>query len=243
MHGAPVRALQRELTAAGYTTAVTGMFDTATMNQVLAFQRQYGLRPTGRVTKSTLVKLREVAVSLAILNSPDTALTGSINATGTAASAGSGTGGISFAPGPNNAPVQAATLQADGLAVPPSGAPQTIRQVIAGADMIAFDPYIYGGGHQSFNSSGYDCSGSVSYALHAGGLLSSPYDSTQFESYGQPGPGRWITLWANGGHVYMEIAGLFYDTAAQSYSNGNDRWSPVRVSPGSGFIERHPTGW
>ena len=91
-----------------------------------------------------------------------------------------------------------------------------IREAIAGADLIAFDPYIYGGGHASFISAGYDCSGSISFALHAAGLLSSPLDSTEFETWGKPGPGRWITIWANGGHAYMEIAGLWFDTVAQS---------------------------
>jgi peptidoglycan hydrolase-like protein with peptidoglycan-binding domain len=153
------------------------------------------------------------------------------------------TGGIAFGPGPNSAPMQPAVLQADGLAIPPAGAPQTVRQVIAGGDMIAFDPYIFGGGHQSFNSPGYDCSGSVSFALHVGGLLASPLDSTQFETWGKPGPGRWITLWANGGHVFMEVAGLFFDTAAQTSVNGNDRWSLVRASPATGFVVRHPSGW
>jgi peptidoglycan hydrolase-like protein with peptidoglycan-binding domain len=261
--GAQVTLLQRDLSAAGFKTAATGVFDATTMKHLVAFQRRYRLRPYGVVQHSTLTKLRSVAVAEEILASPETATTGAISANGLAASGaptsttasvgtspttttggvGSSTGGISFAPGPNSPPVQPATLQGDGLAMPAAGAPQTIREVIAGADMIAFDPYIYGGGHASFYAAGYDCSGSVSFALHAAHLLSSPLDSTQFESWGQPGPGRWITLWANGGHVYMEVDGLFFDTAAQRASNGNDRWSPVRISGTRGFIERHPTGW
>jgi hypothetical protein len=82
----------------------------------------------------------------------------------------------------------------------------------------------------------------VSYALHGGGLLSSPEDSSQLESYGSAGPGQWITIWANPGHAYMRIAGLFFDTAAQSSSNSNDRWSTTRPSPIGGYVVRHPDG-
>jgi peptidoglycan hydrolase-like protein with peptidoglycan-binding domain len=135
-----------------------------------------------------------------------------------------------------------ATINSQGLAVAPASAPPAVKEIIAAANEIAHKPYIYGGGHASWNSSGYDCSGSTSYALHGAGLISSPEDSTEFESYGSPGAGQWVTMWANSGHVYMEIAGLWYDTAAQSSSNGNDRWSSRRISPAGGFVERHPTG-
>jgi peptidoglycan hydrolase-like protein with peptidoglycan-binding domain len=135
-----------------------------------------------------------------------------------------------------------ATLS-DGVAIAPASAPQTVKNVIAAANQIAFKPYVYGGGHASFNSRGYDCSGSTSYALHGGGLLSSTEDSSQFESYGLAGNGRWITLFANSGHVYMWIDGLWFDTAAQSSQNRNDRWASSRVSPLSGFVRRHPPGF
>jgi peptidoglycan hydrolase-like protein with peptidoglycan-binding domain len=272
--GTQVSLLQQDLTAAGYPTAVTGVYSTGTLRHVVAFQRRYSMAPNGVVGRSMFSKMHEVAVAEAILRMPSaaTASSGAISATGmtgTAPGPGSTTatttttpttttpttttpttttpvsnsGGIALGPGPNSAPPQPGLLESDGLAMPPGGAPQTIRQVIAGGDMIAFDPYIYGGGHKSFNSAGYDCSGSVSFALHEAHLLSSPLDSSQFESWGRPGPGRWITLWANGGHVYMEVAGLFFDTAAQTSANGNDRWSLVRISPQRGFVERHPVGW
>jgi peptidoglycan hydrolase-like protein with peptidoglycan-binding domain len=263
--GTQVRLLQQDLTAAGYTTAVSGVYDTPTLKHVVAFQRRYSMAPNGVVGRPMFSKMHEVAVAEAILRSPSpqTASTGgTISLAGTVASAqnsgsttttsttpttttpvSTNTGGIALGPGPNSAPMQPGILQSDGLALPPTGAPQTIRAVIAGGDMIAFDPYIYGGGHRSFSSAGYDCSGSVSFALHAAHLLSSPLDSTQFESWGRAGPGRWITLWANGGHVYMQVAGLFFDTAAQTDANGNDRWSLVRISPQRGFVERHPVGW
>jgi peptidoglycan hydrolase-like protein with peptidoglycan-binding domain len=139
----------------------------------------------------------------------------------------------------SSAPGSKATIRG-GLAVAPANAPAAIKNVIAAANRIAFKPYVYGGGHGSFNSSGYDCSGSVSYALHGGGLLSSPEDSGELESYGSSGPGRWITIWANAGHTYMYVAGLRFDTSAQS-STGGSRWTTQSRS-NAGYVERHPTG-
>jgi cell wall-associated NlpC family hydrolase len=140
----------------------------------------------------------------------------------------------------SDAPADKAYLTPDGLAVAPADAPAVVKEVITAANKIAFKPYVYGGGHGSFNSSGYDCSGSVSYALHGGGLLSSPDDSSQLESYGDAGPGQWITIWANGGHTYMYVAGLRFDTAAQS-STGGSRWTSKGRS-NAGYVERHPAG-
>jgi peptidoglycan hydrolase-like protein with peptidoglycan-binding domain len=128
----------------------------------------------------------------------------------------------------------------NGLAVAPANAPAVVRNVIAAGNKIAFKPYIYGGGHGTWNDTGYDCSGSVSYALHGANLLSAPEDSGELESYGSPGRGRWITIWANGGHVYMYVAGLRFDTSAQD-STGGSRWTTDSRSS-SGFVERHPTG-
>jgi peptidoglycan hydrolase-like protein with peptidoglycan-binding domain len=137
-------------------------------------------------------------------------------------------------------PVAKATIDAHGLAVAPASAPAVIKEVIAAGNRIAFKPYIYGGGHGTWNDSGYDCSGSVSYALHGANLLSSPEDSGELESYGSPGAGRWITIWSNAGHVYMYVAGLRFDTSAQG-DTGGSRWTSQGRS-NSGFVERHPTG-
>ncbi len=115
-----------------------------------------------------------------------------------------------------------------------------ISRVIAAADEIATRPYVYGGGHGSFQSVGYDCSGSVSYALHGGGLLSSPEDSSALESYGEPGPGRHITIYANSGHAWMVIDGRRFDTVAQQ--EGGSRWSDSMTST-SGYVVRHPAGF
>jgi hypothetical protein len=121
----------------------------------------------------------------------------------------------------------------------PSKAPDAVKRVIWAANKIRHKPYKWGGGHASWNDSGYDCSGSVSYALHGGGLLRSPMDSTGFESYGSRGRGRWITIYANGGHAYMVVAGLRFDTSGRPHSNST-RWHREGRS-GSGFVVRHPT--
>jgi peptidoglycan hydrolase-like protein with peptidoglycan-binding domain len=114
-----------------------------------------------------------------------------------------------------------------------------VARVIAAGDEIATRPYVYGGGHGSFQSAGYDCSGSVSYALHGAGLLSAPEDSSQLESYGEAGPGRHITIYANAGHAFMVVDGKRFDTSAQDESGS--RWSSSMVSTG-GYVVRHPDG-
>jgi peptidoglycan hydrolase-like protein with peptidoglycan-binding domain len=119
------------------------------------------------------------------------------------------------------------------------GAPGRIARGIAAADRIARLPYRYGGGHGSFHDSGYDCSGSVSYVLHAMGVLSSPLDSSQLMHYGAPGPGRWVTVYANAGHAYMTIRGRRFDTSAQW--QGGSRWSIFDRSS-AGYVVRHPPG-
>ncbi len=111
--------------------------------------------------------------------------------------------------------------------------------MIAAADEIATRPYVYGGGHGSFESEGYDCSGSVSYALHGGGLLSSPEDSTGLESYGEAGPGKYITIYANAEHAYMVIDGKRFDTVA--LQEDGSRWGGPS-DDGGNFVERHPAG-
>jgi septal ring factor EnvC (AmiA/AmiB activator) len=126
-----------------------------------------------------------------------------------------------------------------GMVKPPAGAPAAVGEVIAAGNAIATLPYIWGGGHGSFQASGYDCSGSVSYALAAAGLLSSPLDSTGFESWGDAGPGRWITVYANAGHAFMVVAGWRFDTVA--LASGGTRWSQSTTSS-AGFVVRHPPG-
>jgi len=120
-----------------------------------------------------------------------------------------------------------------------SGLPIAVRRVIAAGNRIAHKPYRYGGGHASFTDSGYDCSGSVSYALHGGGLLTVPKDSGELMSYGAPGPGRHITIYAHPGHVYMVVHGRRFDTTGAG--GGGSRWQWQARST-SGYTVRHPPG-
>jgi hypothetical protein len=138
-----------------------------------------------------------------------------------------------------NADVSGIAVNTAGMVQPPAGAPEAVRQVIAAGNAIATLPYIYGGGHASFHADGYDCSGSVSYALAAAGLVSSPMVSGDFESWGEAGPGRWITIYANAGHVWMEVAGWRFDTVALAESG--TRWARGG-GEFSGFVVRHPAG-
>jgi hypothetical protein len=118
--------------------------------------------------------------------------------------------------------------------------PEAVQRVIAGANAIADFPYVFGGGHASFVDNAYDCSGSVSYALAAGGLLSAPETSGELESWGASGPGRYITVLANAGHTYMYVDGVMFNTAGRSGTYAS-RWQVGAVDNG-GFVARHWPG-
>jgi cell wall-associated NlpC family hydrolase len=122
----------------------------------------------------------------------------------------------------------------------PSGVPEAVQRVVAGGNAIADFPYIWGGGHGSFVANGYDCSGSVSYALAAGGLLSAPLVSGDLAHWGEPGPGRWITIYANDGHTFMDVDGWWFDTAGRSGPYAS-RWLVSQPSL-EGYAVRHPPG-
>jgi cell wall-associated NlpC family hydrolase len=122
----------------------------------------------------------------------------------------------------------------------PGNVPEVVQRVIAGANEIADFPYVFGGGHASFVDNAYDCSGSVSYALAAGGLLSAPETSGQLESWGAPGPGRYITVYANAGHTYMYVDGILYDTAGRSGPYAS-RWQVIPTD-NAGYVVRHWPG-
>ncbi len=128
----------------------------------------------------------------------------------------------------------------DGTIPIPPNVPEAVQRVIAGADAIADFPYVFGGGHGSFVDNAYDCSGSVSYALAAGGLLSAPETSGELESWGAPGPGRYITIEAAAGHVYMYVDGVMYNTAGRSGVYAS-RWQ-VKPVDNSGYVTRHWPG-
>jgi cell wall-associated NlpC family hydrolase len=127
----------------------------------------------------------------------------------------------------------------DGRAVAPRDAPPIVRDVIRAANVIAKTPYLWGGGHGSWSAVGYDCSGSVSFALAGAGLLDAPLTSGELARWGAPGPGRWITIYANDGHVFMEVAGLRFDTGA--LNGAGTRWQ-AEGRDTSGFTARHPGG-
>ncbi len=132
------------------------------------------------------------------------------------------------------------SISGSGALAIPANVPEVIQRVIAGANEIADFPYVFGGGHASFVDNAYDCSGSVSYALAAGGLLSAPETSGELESWGAPGPGRYITVLANAGHTYMYVDGVLYDTAGRSGVYAS-RWQVGSVD-NSGFVVRHWPG-
>jgi hypothetical protein len=219
MRGTDVRVLQDYLTKVGVKTTVDGQYGPATASRVRAWERKSKLPVNGRVTREDAGTLR--------------------GQVGQGTGALQGTGGAQVAQ-PVAAPLGAATLGEDGLAVAPADAPPEVAGIIAAANEIVDKPYRYGGGHGSFEDSGYDCSGSESYALRGGGFVERPLNSSEFMSWGEPGEGTWITSYANSGHSYLVVAGLRFDTG---YNGGNGpRWSEIE-RPSGGFVARHPEGF
>jgi hypothetical protein len=129
----------------------------------------------------------------------------------------------------------------DRRAVPPLGAPASVKSAIAAANRIDDRPYVWGGGHRAWAARGYDCSGAVGYVLHGAELLDQTMVSGQLASWGEAGIGRWITVYANAEHVYMVIAGLRFDTRDDPLGVSGPRWHRGSVDPRK-FVARHPTG-
>ena len=205
--GGDVRALQRNLDRAGQETEADGEFGPATATSLRAFESVEGRTVNGVATRSDQRLVRKRAAEAL----------GSVGADD-----------------PYTSPAEAATVGSDGLAVPPAGAPREVVEIIEAGNRIARKPYRYGGGHRRWRDSGYDCSGSVSYALHGGGLLDSPLDSSAFASWGERGRGDWVTVRTNPGHAYMIVAGLRFDTSARWCRTSVRRRSCTR---GSGWCE------
>jgi cell wall-associated NlpC family hydrolase len=221
--GKDVRELQKLLRQAGFMTKVDGVYGSGTARTVKRLERELDLTVDGRMTSA------EVATVKAALKPSE------------------GTGGFSTdamnrprAVSAQEAAGAKAELTPDGLAIPPADAPEEVKKVIAAGNEIASTPYRYGGGHGKWQDTGYDCSGSVSYALHGGGLLEDSMPSGGFMSWGDAGEGEWITLYANEGHIYMVVAGLRFDTSGRSKSGS--RWQRDDRSS-SGFVVRHPEGF
>ena len=166
------------------------------------------------------------------------------SAAAAAEEARSATGGAS-ADDPRWAPTKKAKI-VNGMAIPPKNAPREVVEAIEAGNEIVRMPYKYGGGHRSFEDNGYDCSGTVSYALHGAGLLRSPLDSSAFMRWGEPGKGRWMTVYTNPGHAFLVVAGLRLDTGFRSnqvrgtHPGRGPRWD--RPRPTKGFVARHPDG-
>jgi hypothetical protein len=137
--------------------------------------------------------------------------------------------------------VAKARVLPNGTAIAPPTAPPRVKAVIAAANKIHRKPYIYGGGHARWWDRGYDCSGAVSFALHGGNFLKSPVPSGSLTRWGTRGTGRWISVYANGGHTYAVIAGLRWDTSGNSRGTGPSWYRDVRS--GAGYVVRHPAGF
>lgn len=211
MSGHDVKILQDALTRLGHPVPLTGTFGPLTRQALRAWERASNRRVDGRVDKGDLPGLRSALSAKAAT------------------------------PTPTPPPVlgATATINADGTATPPAGAPQVVVDLFTAANRIATLPYRYGGGHKSFDDTAYDCSGSVSYALHGAGLLDYTLDSTGLESWGQGGPGSWITIYANADHTFLTVAGVRFDTSGQRQAG--TRWQPAERST-DGFVVRHPAG-
>lgn len=160
-----------------------------------------------------------------------------------APAAKAGTGGTAAPTSLPAAPGTAAKLPAGGLARSPHGAPAPVRGAIRAGNWLQTFPYRYGGGHEDFLDDAYDCSGAVSFALHGAALADAPMDSTELMAWGEPGPGAWITVYANPDHAYAVIAGLRLDTSAAADPGGDSgpRWRPALRDP-SDFVARHAAG-
>jgi cell wall-associated NlpC family hydrolase len=214
-HGRDVKLLQRYVSEAGHRATRDGEFGPHTWRALRATERDLELSADGVATRREQRAIRRAVKDF-------------------------GSGGAAYVtPPPPTRVVPGAkgTVSPDGYAVPPASAPDVVKRVIAAGNAIAKTPYKWGGGHASWNDTGYDCSGSVSYALHGGGLLDSPLVSGDFAHWGASGRGSWITLYANASHVYMVVAGLRFDTSARSQTGS--RWT-AEMRASDGFTLTHP---
>lgn len=227
-HGRDVETLQGYLTRIGYETDVDGAFGRGTKRRVRAWESDEARAVDGRVTRSDARALRRDVKHGPAREPAEEPVDESL------------TGGTTYS-AESTAPGERAALNADGTATAPASAPREVKDIIAAGNEIAFKPYVYGGGHGKWKDSGYDCSGSLSYALHGAGLLKRPLDSSSLESWGDAGPGQWVTIYANAGHTYMLVAGLRFDTSGARGRTGGTRWTDDERSS-SGYVVRHPDG-
>ncbi len=235
--GRDVKALQRYLNRTGIDTAVDGVFGGGTTSAVRSFEGAQRRKVDGRVTRSDAFVIKDVAVNGgAVASAVKTggALPKNLKMPNATPKPAAEPAPLKLGPG------MVATVGSDGLATAPAQAPPVVQAVIAAGNKIATKPYIYGGGHGRWEDDGYDCSGSVSYALHGAGLLENSMPSGGFMNWGEPGPGQWITVYANGGHMYMVVAGLRFDTSGRT--RAGTRWQ-ADLRPTRGYTVSHPAGY
>jgi cell wall-associated NlpC family hydrolase len=248
MRGSDVKTAQKLLNSVGSSAlTVDGQFGPATRKAVKQFETTAGLSSDGKLEPPEAPTLKSAAATAAAQRRSlsDDPATGT-GTTPTDPAGGTPTdpaGGATPTPTPTTptppvvVPGEKAQLNVDGTATAPASAPDVVKQIIASGNEIASKPYRYGGGHGKWKDTGYDCSGSVSYALHGAGLLDQSMPSGDFETWGDPGRGPWVTLYAKGSHMYMVVAGLRFDTSGANPS----RWQSDMRSA-SGYTVRHPTG-
>jgi peptidoglycan hydrolase-like protein with peptidoglycan-binding domain len=246
-HGSDVKQLQTYLTRIGFNTSADGQYGRGTARSVKSFERQKGLAADGRATPSDQRLIKRTAKQSAApeqTNSTSQAADGTTQSDGTGGSGYDGSGDNPDGTTPTTGTTGKARISSDGhTAIAPDDAPQEVKDAIAAANRITTKPYRYGGGHGKWEDSGYDCSGAVSYALHGGGFLNKPLDSSALTSWGEAGKGTWITVYGNSGHAYTVIAGLRFDTSASGSSGGSGpRWRSQGRSS-SGYVARHPAGF
>jgi cell wall-associated NlpC family hydrolase len=244
MSGKDVRVTQVLLTKLGNVIHVDGQYGRRTRQAVRRFERAHHLRADGRLTRHEQALLyhaakRAVAAQRADRRqAPAPQPSAAVDAAPAPEALATGTGGVVPGEFPTGVvPGSQAKLNADGTATAPADAPEAVREIIAAGNRIASKPYVYGGGPGNWRDRGFDCSGSVSYALHGAGLLRQALPSGSFERWGDPGPGQWVTIYANGGHMFMVVAGLRFDTSGANPS----RWQSDMRSA-KGYVVRHPTG-
>ena len=235
--GRDVKALQKDLTKLGYPAATDGEFGPQTRVSVRSFERSAGLQIDGVVSAKearTLKKIAKIGNDAGAVSKTQTTQATPATAAPTMTAAPADP-----ASQVATAPPAVGSIGSDGLAVAPPGAPAAVVAIIAAGNQIAHKPYLYGGGHDQWQDSGYDCSGSVSFALHGAGLISTPMSSYDFPGWGDPGPGQWVTVYGMQSHAYMVVAGLRFDTSASK--GGGSRWTTAPRSS-AGYVAVHPPG-
>jgi peptidoglycan hydrolase-like protein with peptidoglycan-binding domain len=234
--GRDVKVLQKDLTALGYVAASDGELGPQTRASIRSFERAAGLRIDGVLSSKEARTLKRVvrkgSEAGAVSRAPATPVVPTLT-TAPASAPAQSTGQVSSAPPANG------TIGADGLAIAPAGAPAAVVAIIAAGNQIAHKPYLYGGGHTTWQDSGYDCSGSVSFALHGAGLIDTPMSSYDFPGWGEAGTGQWVTVYGMDSHAYMVVAGLRFDTSASK--GGGSRWTTETRST-AGYVAVHPPG-